>query len=156
MRIIKAGPEHLALVTKMVQATIREIYPKYYPSGAVASYLAHHCEENIAKDMTAGRVYLLGEQESYVATGTLQENYIGRLYVPVAYQNQGYGSKLLTGLEHLAFDAGHLTVQLDASLNAYHMYLHRGYRPLTYEIMAAEEGHFLCYYKMEKSRPSLG
>lgn len=50
-------------VKKITRETIMEIYPKYYPHGAVRFFAEHHSDENIMRDIRAGIVYLLISDE---------------------------------------------------------------------------------------------
>ena len=60
-RIIQAGfqEQTLQVVRTITRETIQEIYPHYYPKGAVDFFLSHHNEAGIRQDLEAGSVYLL-------------------------------------------------------------------------------------------------
>lgn len=49
--ISKAEENQLNIVRDITQQTISEIYPKYYPSGAVDYFKAHHSDSNILADI---------------------------------------------------------------------------------------------------------
>ena len=63
-RIVRAKENDLETVKKITQTTIREVYPKYYPSGAVEFFSEHHSDEKIMRDINAGIVYLLITDDS--------------------------------------------------------------------------------------------
>ena len=53
MKIIPATPADFEAVRKITQETIRTVYPRYYPAGAVEFFLAHHNDAAIMKDINA-------------------------------------------------------------------------------------------------------
>ena len=57
--ITKASVSDMAAVTNITQTTIRAVYPKYYPQGAVDFFSAHHSDDKISADILSGSVYLL-------------------------------------------------------------------------------------------------
>lgn len=54
--IKQANLEQLELVKFITQKTIKEIYPHYYPKGAVEFFLSHHDEGHIREDIESGQV----------------------------------------------------------------------------------------------------
>lgn len=142
-------------VHSIVSSAISEVYPRYYPQGAVAFFLSLHCEENIGRAMEQEEIYLLEAGECKVGTGTIRGNEICRLFIRPEYQGQGYGSLLMDWLEERIF-ALHPCVHVDASFPAEAMYLKRGYRIASYEKLAVSNGDFLCYHTMEKLRVAAG
>ena len=78
-------------VKKITRETIMEIYPMYYPHGAVLFFSEHHSDENIMRDIRTGIVYLLISGEGIpVGTVTLTNNEIDRLFVLPSFQHKGY------------------------------------------------------------------
>ena len=67
MKIIRADITDLETVKHITYTTIKEIYPRYYPKGAVDFFIAHHSEENIRRDIADGKVYLIYDDESHAA-----------------------------------------------------------------------------------------
>lgn len=59
MDIERATERDFDAVKRITQTTIRKIYPKYYPAGAVNFFADHHSDESIARDIAGGKVYLL-------------------------------------------------------------------------------------------------
>ena len=104
-RIIQAGfqEQTLQVVRTITRETIQEIYPHYYPKGAVDFFLSHHNEAGIRQDLEAGSVYLL-LNEKQLALGT------------VTLKN------------------------------------HEIYRESAYHIIPTENGDFLCYDVMQKTK----
>ena len=148
MRIIQAAAGDFETVRRITQDTIREIYPRYYPAGAVAFFLSHHSDERISGDIASGKVYLLLHDGEAAGTVTISGNGINRLFVLPEHQHKGFGRALLDFAEKavlLRYD----TVQIDASFPAKRIYRKRGYRETEYHQIRTENGDYLCYDVME-------
>lgn len=145
-----AAPTDRDIVTELVRETIKAVYPKYYPAGAVDFFLAHHKPENIASDIEAGKVYVLASDGVIVGTVTIDGNDIARLFVKPSEQGKGHGSKLIDFAENMIFGYSE-TVRIDSSLPAKAMYIKRGYREKEYRKILTDNGDFLCYDVMEKN-----
>ena len=59
MDIKRAANTDLESIINITHETLKEIYPRYYPKGAVDFFLAHHSAENIKSDILSGNVFLL-------------------------------------------------------------------------------------------------
>lgn len=149
LNYIKAEKENTEAIYALVQNTIREIYPKYYPREVVEFFCQLHSRENIAKDIESGNVGILTDGARIVGTGSSRDDHITRVYVDPALQKRGYGSCIMQALEAeigLHYDAAYL----DASLPASHMYEKRGYITVKHERWAVENGVILVYEVMRK------
>ena len=105
MSIRMANKDDLQLVKEITIETIHQIYPHYYPKGAVEFFIEHHNDVNISNDIEAGIVFLcMDENEQAVGTVTLKENDICRLFVLPEYQGLGYGRELLDFAENERFE----------------------------------------------------
>ena len=151
MDIRQAQTSDFETVRMITRTTISEVYPHYYPSGAVAFFLEHHSDENISADISADRVYLLSDDEQNAAgTVTIRDNEICRLFVLPQYQGRGYGKALIDFAEDsIAKTFGEII--LDASLSAKPIYLKRGYTETGYHTIKTANGDHLCYDVMKKS-----
>lgn len=138
------------IVTELVRETIKAVYPKYYPAGAVDFFLAHHKPEKILDDIKAGKVYVLVSDGVIVGTVTIDGNDIARLFVKPSEQGKGHGGKLIDFAENMIFGYSE-TVRIDSSLPAKAMYIKRGYREKEYRKILTDNGDFLCYDVMEKN-----
>ncbi|MDE6657697.1 MAG: GNAT family N-acetyltransferase, partial [Oscillospiraceae bacterium] len=91
MSIRKANLSDLDMIKKIVTITISDIYPHYYPKGAVDFFLAHHKESNIINDIKLNQVFLcFNSEKNIVGTVTIKENEICRLFVLRDYQGNVY------------------------------------------------------------------
>ena len=81
MNLISANLEHLDQIYALVQDTIQSVYPKYYPLEVVDFFCAHHCKENIEKDIIAGTVFLMVDRSVVIGTASYYKYHITRLYV---------------------------------------------------------------------------
>lgn len=150
MQIIKATSKDLNTVVAITHTTIREIYPRYYPKGAVEFFLSHHSSANIISDINKSCVFLCTDEAgSPTGTITIRQNEICRLFVLPAHQGKGYGRALLDFAENEVLTR-HSKVVLDASLPAKSIYLKRGYKDTAFNIIKTENGDFLCYDVMQK------
>lgn len=150
MSIRKAEISDLDIVKKISETTISEIYPHYYPKGAVEFFIEHHSERNILKDINEDNVFLcLDTQENIVGTVTIKQNEICRLFVLPIYQRNGYGKEMLDYAEN-AILSKYSTIVLDASLPAKKLYRKRGYTETGFFVIQANDNDFLCYDVMVK------
>jgi GNAT superfamily N-acetyltransferase len=150
MSIKQAYKEDLQVVKYITIETINQIYPHYYPKGAVEFFVEHHNDTNILSDIEAGKVFLcVNEEGQPVGTVSIKENDICRLFVLPEYQGKGYGRKLLDFAEN-EITKKYEEIMIDASLPAKRIYLKRGYREKESHIINANYGDFLCYDIMVK------
>ncbi len=139
-----------AKVAEIAAKTIKAVYPRYYPSGAVQFFLDLHNEQQIKEALSREDIYFAVVEGEIVGTGSIRGNEIRRLFILPKYQSKGYGSRLMDCLEDVVFKQFQ-TVHIDASFPAERMYLDRGYRIKSYEKIETENGDYLCYHTMEKS-----
>lgn len=149
MEIVKAEPQDAKPVAAICSSAISSVYPRWYPQGAVSFFLNLHSEENIAKDIQEGKVFVCKEEGAAVATVTVSGNEIHRLFVLDGWRGRGYGKALLDFAEPLAL-AGHSAVRLESSLPARALYIKRGYVARGFFSEQTESGDFLCWLDMEK------
>ena len=149
--IRRAAPEESDIITELVRETIKAVYPKYNPAGAVEFFLAHHKPEKIASDIEAGKVYVILRDGVIVGTVTIDGNGIERLFVEPSEQGKGYGGKLLDFAENMIFGYSE-KIRLDSSLPAKSIYIKRGYREKEYCKILTDNGDYLCYDIMEREK----
>ena len=154
MIIRPAESYDLEKVKNITHNTIQDIYPHYYPAGAVNFFLCHHSEDNIMTDINSKKVYVIGDKRDIFGTVTIKESEIHRLFVLPIHQGKGYGRQLLDFSEQLIaknFD----TSKLAASFPSKAIYVKRGYISTCSHNMLTDNGDYLCYDEMEKTLPSL-
>ena len=149
MNIRIANEFDFEYVKRITQTTIKAVYPKYYPAGAVQFFCDHHSDEKILEDIKANRVYLIENEENEVGTVTICGNEINRLFVLIKYQHMGYGRALMDFAEKMISKETD-TVVLDASLPAKKIYLLRGYKATDYNMIKTDNGDYLCFDVMER------
>ena len=150
MKIEKAQSDKFDIVQQITHKTIAEIYPRYYPKCAVDFFLAHHNDENIMRDIHAGIVYLIFEEDKAIGTVSIKENEICRLFVLPEYQHKGFGRELLDFSEKLIAE-NYTEIYLASSLPAKNTYLKRGYVTIEAHKIVTENGDVLCYDWMKKN-----
>ena len=117
--------------------------------GAVDFFARHHSDENIARDISNRKVYLLNVEGVDVGTVTINENEIARLFVLPEHQHRGYGKALMDFAENMISQTC-TEIILDASLPAKGIYRKRGYVDTEYHTLQTENGDFLCFDVMRK------
>lgn len=138
------------VVKEITHTTINAIYPHYYSNGAVAFFLNHHSDENIAKDISGNCVFLCYDLKlNVVGTVTINENEICRLFVLPQYQGNGYGKELMNFAE-TKIAKYYDEIILDASLSAKSIYLKRGYKEIEFRTIKTKNNDYLCYDIMKK------
>lgn len=73
MKYIMATREHTEDIFRLVQETIKAVYPKYYPREVVDFFCELHSMENIERDIYVGHVGILVNDEEIVGTGSLNK-----------------------------------------------------------------------------------
>ena len=150
MKIVPAFPADAEAVRQIAHATIRAVYPHYYPPGAVDYFLKHHNAAAIERDIAENRVYLcISDGGEPAGTVTVSGSEIGRLFVLTAYQGRGYGGALLTFAENIIAEYADTAV-LDVSFSAKAIYLKRGYEAVSWHVIETEQGDYLCYDEMSR------
>lgn len=136
-------------IADIVQKTVAEIYPKYYPREAVDFFKQLHGCQHIVKDIQKGRVYALEDDGEIVGTGSYEKQHITRVYVLPEHQGNGYGGYILRELEK-EISGKYSRIVLDASLPACRFYESKGYRTVRHEEAKCEGNVVLVYDVMEK------
>lgn len=151
MEIVSAHESDFDTVKSITQTTIRQVYPRYYPAGAVDFFSNHHSDAHIREDLATGNVYILNDGGVSVGTVTIVEDYINRLFVLPEYQHKGYGKALLDFAEGKVLES-YDHVQIDVSFPAKRIYLMRGYKEIEYQMIETENGDYLCFDIMRRGK----
>jgi GNAT superfamily N-acetyltransferase len=121
MEIYMAYEDDLNTIRMIAQTTIKQVYPMYYPAGAVDFFSKHHSDDHIREDISKGTVYIVSDKDAPVGTVTVSEDSIYRLFVLPEYQHKGYGKALLDFAEEKIFRS-YDHVRIDASFPAKRIY----------------------------------
>ena len=149
MEYTKATIDYMDEIYSLIQNTIREIYPRFYPEEVVRFLGVQQCLENLQRDLEEDRIYIFLEAEHVIGVGSYEENHITRIFVRPDYQNHGIGSFILQNLED-PISREYETVHLEATMPAVIMYEKRGYRTVRHEKWTVKNGAVLVYPVMEK------
>ena len=149
MKYIKADEQLNSEIYNLVQQTIKEIYPKYYPKDVVDFFCELHSFDSIRKDIENEKVYAFYDNDALVGTGCFSDNHITRVYVLPAYQGRGYGTYIIKQLEN-DIKKKYDTVVLDASLPAVMLYERLGYKTINHNKYPLKNDIVLVYDMMEK------
>ena len=109
MEYTKATIDDMEEFYDLVQNTIQEVYPKYYPEEVVRFFSQQHCWENLERDLEEERIYILQDGECVIGAGSFEGNHITRVFVRKDYQRHGVGSLIMQRLEDVIAREG--TVQ---------------------------------------------
>jgi GNAT superfamily N-acetyltransferase len=138
-------------VRVMIQNTIDVCYPSHYNREAIKFFKDYHNNDNILKGAKEGYTIVLERNNQIVATGTIIDSHITRVFVDPAFQKNGFGKIIMQKVEAKALSAGVSVVKLDASLPSKRFYDSLGYVTLEKTSLEVENGKKLDYYKMEKT-----
>jgi len=141
--------EDTKYIYKIVQDTIKEVYPHYYLKEIVDMFCEFHSEESISKDIENGNVYVLLEKDEIIGTGTIKGNHITRVYVLPACQGNGFGTYIMNQLETV-IGKKYAQAEIDSSLPACKIYYNRGYRTIDHGVWKCANGVIQVYEIMEK------
>lgn len=145
----RAAKESCGALHRLVQRTIRQVYPRYYPRGIVEFFGTLHTKERIAADVDSGLVRSLLLDGRLIGTGSCTGNHITRLFIEPELQGRGYGSFMMEQLEK-EIAAQYDSCVLDASLAAVCFYERRGYKTVRHEALRVNDDTVLVYDVMEK------
>lgn len=149
MEYTKATIDDMEEIYNLVQNTIQEVYPKYYPEEVVRFFSQQQCWENLERDLNEERIYVLVDGEHVIGVGSYEGNHITRVFVKTDYQCHGVGSLIMQRLED-RISGDYETVRLEATLPAVIMFEKRGYRTIRHEKWTVRNGAVLVYPVMEK------
>lgn len=141
--------QQLYEIYNIVQYTIKNMYPKYYPAEVVDFFCELHSQDAILKDIENGHVRVVKVDGKIIATGCFVGNHITRVYVLPEYQKKGYGTLMIKNME-AEIAKTYEKVYLDASLPAVSLYEKLGFCTVKHEKYAVKNNAVLVYEVMEK------
>ena len=142
--------QDLERLSFIVQNTIKKSYTDFYPEEAIDYFLELHSITNMKKDIPKGFTLVLELEKEILATGSIVENEIKRVFVLPRYQGRGFGKKIMAKLEEAALNKGFNRVNLCASLPSKDFYLYLGYKIVQFNYIGVKNNEKLEYYDMEK------
>ncbi|MBN1695325.1 GNAT family N-acetyltransferase [candidate division WOR-3 bacterium] len=144
------GKKDLERLIFIVHTTIKKAYTGVYPDEAIEYFLNLHSKENIEKDIPNGCTFMLELDGKIIASGSIVESEIKRVFVLPRYQGKGYGRKIMARIEKAALRNGIRRVELCASLPSKDFYLALGYEIVRFTYLPVNNNKKLEYYDMEK------
>ena len=148
MREYRAGD--LTAVNELVRRTIDLAYAGIYPPRAIAHFHEHHAAGQIAADAQNGHTVVVERDGQMVATGTLVDGEITRVYVDPEWQGRGLGLAIMRVLEARARELGLEEVELYAAVGSRTFHDLLGYVVTKEGEADCGEGQVLKYYRMAK------
>lgn len=131
----KAEKHEAKQIAELVERTISEIYPKYYPDEVTEFFFFLHSEARIEADIADKNMWVLWCDGKMVGTGCAKGSHMARVYVLPNEQGKGFGSRIVEELEK-EIGRKYDSVELDASAPAETFYEKRGYKTVKVEILA--------------------
>ena len=116
IQVRQAKEEDLPSIYRLVQNVVAISYNGVYPTEAIEAFKHHHSEEQIRIDATDGYTIVAEYDNEIVATGTLYETNIRRIYISPRHQRKGIGRLIIQELEKKALAEKLTTLDLGASL----------------------------------------
>lgn len=145
--VIQANMDMLSDIYELIHMTIQDIYIKYYSDKTVEFFLELYRKENIANDISTGKVYVVSHDQDVIGTGTLDGDHIKRVFVLPRFQRQGFGTLIMDFLEAEIIES-HGAAWLESSFPAGKFFHDRGYITKGYEEYPLENDKVLAYVIM--------
>ncbi len=136
----------LSDLNTMIHSTIDYSYPTVYPGRAVIFFKEYHSEKKILDRYQKGKVLVIKNNDSIVATGSIVENEISGVFVAPANQGSGLGQSIMSELEHLAKEMGVSEIEIHSSLPAKQFYQKLNYTLLAKAHLDVGDGQHLEYW----------
>jgi len=143
-------PADLEAVFALVARTIETSYAGVYGRTAIDHFHGHHTRDAIRLGADEGVTLLLEADGRLLATGTLVDDHVDRVYVDPEHQGRGLGRRVMAVLEQRARQAGLGPIRLAASIPALAFYERLGYRTVSEERHDFPDGDCLPWFKMVK------
>lgn len=142
--------EDLPAVYALVHNTIDISYGGVYPEEALELFRPYHARETVVNDAAGGYTVVAEVDGIIVATGTLLDTNIRRVFVSPPYQRRGIGLLVARELEREALSRKLASLDLGASLVSRHFWESRGFTVVREGFIPARNGKKLRYYEMVK------
>ncbi len=126
----RATPAEASILLAIRREAILTLAAPAYGVGRAREWAEGSGRERIERALDLNEVWVATRGDELGGWVEIDEDRVEGLYVRPEYARIGVGSALLRHAESQIESAGHLTVALDASLNAEPFYLGRGYEAL--------------------------
>jgi len=136
-------------VYSLIVNTVEKCYFEYYPREAVDFFISYHNKEAIISE--GNNTIILKDGNKIVATGTLIDTEIKRVFVLPQYQGKGYGRIIMNSLEKKAKNGGYKITELHSSLFAKKFYDKLGYKMFKIGKTEVKNNEILYFQRMAKS-----
>jgi len=150
LKIRKLVVTDLPKIQKLICRTIDKCYKGRLFDYVVTYLKRFHSQENILAVAEKGYTAIVEMDGEIVATGSLIEGVILRVYVNPDCQKQGIGKLIMKELERRALQEGYDEVILRATDISWQYYHLMGYTIVEKNYVAVEKSARLEYYKMIK------
>lgn len=144
-------PSDCDIVKSLIQRTIDACYSDVYCKEAVQFFKDWHCDDRILNEAKKGYTVVLEKNGQIIATGTIIDDEIRRVFVEPAFHRQGFGKLIMRKLEAKALALRIHIVKLDASIPSKGFYDSLGYATLEETFLEVENHKRLDFYKMQKT-----
>lgn len=136
-------------VKNLMHFTISTCYPDIYPSEVVQFFLNYHSEKEILRRASSGIVIVLIYKNNIRATGFLDGEELGGVYVHPDFQRKGFGRAVVEYLLKIAGEKSQKYIHLDSTPIAKPLYEKMKFTLVSPAVQMIEDTP-LHYFKMEK------
>lgn len=114
MEYIRATEDMAEQIKRVLHASIKTVYPRYYPQEVVDFFCSLHSIEHIKEGIASGNMGVLVIDGEIAGIGCADGNHITSVYVRPSDQGKGCGTFIMDRLEKRIAES-HPTAVLDAS-----------------------------------------
>ena len=149
-QIRQMSQSDLPSVYKLVQNTLQVSYRAVYPAEAIDFFKNYHQKEIILKESLSGYTIVVETAEAIIATGTLLDTNITRVFVHPNFQRKGIGKLVAMDLIRKAERGAVTILELDASLVSTKFWESMGFIIARANFIPLKNNKKLIYYEMSK------
>jgi N-acetylglutamate synthase-like GNAT family acetyltransferase len=113
--------------SELIRKTLTEVNSKFYPQSVIEYMYNEFTPEFLIKLSKERDFFVALKNSMIVGTITLEDDYIGTVFVNPKYHSKGLGTKLMDIVENLAKERKMEEIRLQSSINAVDFYEKLGY-----------------------------
>jgi len=136
-------------VSDLIYKTVDISYSPVYPQEAICYFKSEHSVAQIQKKMMDSYRIVCEFEGEIVATGCLDSDYIGGVYVSPQHQGMGFGKLIMADLLAKAKANGFARINLHASLPSKKFYDSLGFKTVCATHTDFENNARMDYFDME-------